>query len=135
MAAALTFFICYHKDGDTFLDYIVTNHESCIRLRNQVLVMEWHHSWPPTKPIKTNSQHMKIDSDCVFGPKGILLILTSCQEDRQLRGLLSNTLPIIPYKTNGAACCLVALSSFTIMLIHTQLQQSKQCFNIWLGSF
>jgi hypothetical protein len=78
MVATLTFLECYHKDGDDFLDHIVTGDETWIahitpETKQQSL--QWRHTGSP-KPRKFKQKLLaqKIMAMVLWDCKGILLV-------------------------------------------------------------
>lgn len=79
MGAALTFLIRYDKDGEQFLNHIVTGDEtwiSHITPESKRQSMEWHHSRSPTKPKKAKQilSTRKVMATVFWDRKGVLLV-------------------------------------------------------------
>jgi histone-lysine N-methyltransferase SETMAR len=79
MGAALTFLECYHRDGDKFLDHIVTGDETWVshftpESKHQSL--EWHHPRSLSKPRKFKQilSTWKIMAMVYWDRKGVLLV-------------------------------------------------------------
>jgi hypothetical protein len=73
MASALTVFERYHKDGDEFLNHIVTGDEtwvSFVNVETKERLKQWMHTHSPNKPRKytqTLSACQKYDGNCFLG--------------------------------------------------------------------
>jgi hypothetical protein len=79
MGAALTFLERYHRDGDKFLDYIVTGDETWVSHftpESKRQSLEWHHPRSPSKPrkFKQTLSTRKIMATVFWDRKGVLLV-------------------------------------------------------------
>jgi histone-lysine N-methyltransferase SETMAR len=79
MGAALTFLELYHRDGDKYLDHIVTGDETWVSHftpESQRQSLEWHHPRSPSKPrkFKQTLSTRKIMATVFWDRKGVLLI-------------------------------------------------------------
>jgi hypothetical protein len=74
MGAALTFLERYHRDGDKFLDHIVTGDEAWVShftRESKRQSLEWHHPRSPSKPrkFKQTLSTQKIMATVCLGPE------------------------------------------------------------------
>jgi hypothetical protein len=79
MGAALTFLECYHRDGDTFLDHIVTGDGTWVSHftpESMHQLLEWYHPQSPSKPrkFKQTLSTRKIMAIVFWEWKGVLLV-------------------------------------------------------------
>jgi hypothetical protein len=79
LGAVLTFLERYHRDGDKFLDHIVTEDETWVShftSESKRQSLEWHHPRSPSKPrnFKQILSTWKIWSRFLWDWKGVLLI-------------------------------------------------------------
>jgi hypothetical protein len=79
MGAALKFLERYHRDGDNFLDHIVTGHETWVSQftpESKRQSLEWHHPRSPSKPrmFKQTLSTRKIMATVFWDRKGVLLV-------------------------------------------------------------
>jgi hypothetical protein len=78
MVAVLTFLERYHKDGDEFLDHIVTGDETWIARitpeSKQQSLQWWHTGSPKPKKFKQTLLAWKIMATVLWVCKGILLV-------------------------------------------------------------
>jgi histone-lysine N-methyltransferase SETMAR len=79
MGAALKILERYHRDGDKFLDHIVTGDETWVSHftpESKRRSIEWHHPRSPSKPMKFKQtlSNRKIMATVVWDRKGVLLV-------------------------------------------------------------
>jgi hypothetical protein len=79
MGAALTILERYHRDGDKFLDHIVTGDETWVSHftpESKRQSLEWHHPRSPSKPrkFKQTLSTWKIMATVFWDRKGVLLV-------------------------------------------------------------
>jgi hypothetical protein len=79
IGAALTFLARYHRDGDKFLDHMVTGDEigfSHFTPESKRQSLEWYHPRPPSKPrkFKQTLSTRKIMATVFWCRKGVLLV-------------------------------------------------------------
>jgi 6-pyruvoyl-tetrahydropterin synthase len=79
MGAALTFLERYHRDGDKFLDHIVTGDETWVSHftpESKSQLLEWHHPRSPSKPkkFKQTLPTRKNMATVFWDRKGVLLV-------------------------------------------------------------
>jgi hypothetical protein len=79
MGATLTFLECYHRDGDKFLNHIVTGDKIWVfhfTPESKRRSLEWHHPRSPSKPRKFEQtlSTRKIMAMVFWDRKGVLLV-------------------------------------------------------------
>jgi hypothetical protein len=142
MGAALEFLERYHREGDEFLDHIVTGDEiwvSHFTSESKRQSLEWHHPRSPSKPrkFKHTLSTRKIMAT-LFGSGKASFWLSSCRQ-----ALPSTPNRIVQlwggydtqFKTDGEAYCQAAWCYCTTMRARMLLPERKQCFKSLAGKF
>jgi hypothetical protein len=83
------FLECYHREGDEFLDHIITGDETWVlhyAPESKRQYQEWHHAHSPTQNHNNSSRHVQLQKSwpAFFGIGKAFFSLTSCPVERPL---------------------------------------------------